>query len=172
MSIYNLGIVLSDKGDYDGAEVIYRRALERYEKALGAEHSDTLASVCNLGHILSRKGDYEGAEALYRRGLDGREKALGTEDPDTILVAYGLAGTLNRLHRRPEAVSLLRRFAALSNDSRDAVAYNLACYECLEGNDEEAKRLISEHLKLHPEKTEQALADQDFAAIRDWIKAL
>jgi hypothetical protein len=60
----------------------------------------------------------------------------------------------------------------LSDDSRDAVAYNLACFECLEGNHEEAKRLISEHLQLHPEKKDQALADEDFATIRDWIANL
>ncbi|KRP35046.1 MAG: hypothetical protein ABS34_11825 [Opitutaceae bacterium BACL24 MAG-120322-bin51] len=58
----------------------------------------------------------------------------------------------------------------MSGPAADAVAYNLACYECLEGNTDEAKRLIAEHLKKHPENKEQALADEDFTSIRDFIK--
>jgi tetratricopeptide (TPR) repeat protein len=168
-SVTSLGNLLSDKGDYAGAEPLLRRALAGCEKALGAEHPDTLGSVNNLGLLLSDKGDYTGAEPLLRRALAGCEKALGLEHPDTTAAAYGLAGILNRLHRRPDAIALLRRFAILSDDSRDAVAYNLACYECLEGDHEEAKRLIAEHLERHPEKKAQALADKDFAAIREWI---
>lgn len=44
--------------------------------------------------------------------------------------------------------------------------------ECLEGNPNEAKRLIGEHLKKHSEKKENALKDENFAAIRDWIRNL
>lgn len=44
--------------------------------------------------------------------------------------------------------------------------------ECLEGNADEAKRLIGEHLKKHSEKKENSLKDEDFAAIRDWIRNL
>jgi Flp pilus assembly protein TadD len=83
-----------------------------------------------------------------------------------------LAFLLNATQRRPEALALLRRFAVLSDNSRDAVAYNLACYECLEDNHEEARRLIGEHLALHPELKAQALADEDFVAIREWIAGL
>ena len=115
---------------------------------------------------------WKSAEALYRRALEGCEKTLGLKHPDTDTAAYGLAGTLNATDRRPEAIALLRRFAVLSAESRDAVAYNLACYECLEGNHEEAKNLLSEHLALHPDLKAQALADEDFAAIRDWIEDL
>ena len=171
-SVNNLGSLLSDKGDCDGAEALYRRALEGYEKALGAEHPDTLMSVNNLGNLLRAKGDNDGAEARYRRALEGYEKALGAEHPDTLSSVYSLGSILNRLDRRAEALKLLRSYAELSPQARDFVAYNLACYECLEGNLEEAKRLISEHLKLHPEKKAQALADEDFAAIRDCISEL
>jgi nephrocystin-3 len=171
-SVNNLGILLRDKGDYNGAEALYRRALEGKEKALGAEHPSTLMSVNNLGNLLREKGDYDGAEALYRRALEGKEKAFGPEHPETLNRVNDLVFLFNTTQRRPEAIALLHRFAVLSDDSRDAVAYNLACFECLEGNHEEAKRLISEHLQLHPEKKDQALADEDFATIRDWIANL
>jgi len=83
-----------------------------------------------------------------------------------------LANLLNEQARRPEAVQLLRSYASDSADAEDALAYNLACYECLEGNTDEAKRLIAEHLKKHPENKEQALADEDFTSIREFIEAL
>jgi RNA polymerase sigma factor (sigma-70 family) len=168
----NLGLLRIDKGDYDGAAAVLRRALEGYEKALGAEHPDTLNSVDILGGLLMHKGDYNGAETLYRRALEGYEKALGAEHPDTLMSVNNLAFLLNAIQRRPEALALLHRFAALSAESRDAVAYNLACYECLEGNHEEARLLIAEHLALHPDLKAQALADEDFAAIREWIAEL
>jgi len=171
-SANDLGVLLNDKGDLDGAEELYRRALQGREKALGPEHPKTLLSVNNLGVLLRKKGDHDEAEAHYRRAVEGYEKTLGSEHPDTTADAYGLAGTLNATARRPEAIALLRRFAALSDDSRDAVAYNLACYECHEGNHEEAKRLIAEHLARHPKKKAQALADEDFAAIQEFIKTL
>ena len=43
-----------------------RRALERKEKVLGADHPDTLKSVGNLGNLLADKGDYDRAEQLFR----------------------------------------------------------------------------------------------------------
>jgi hypothetical protein len=52
------------------------------------------------------------------------------------------------------------------------VAYNLARYECLEGNIDEAKRLIADYLKKHPDKKNQALEDEDFTAIHEWISQL
>ena len=171
-SIHSLGILLMNKGDYEGAEELYRQALAGYEKALGADHPDTLASLNNLGILLKNKGDYQGAEEVCRRALAGREKALGAEHPDTLMSLNNLAGILIKLSRTTESVSLLREAFCRSKKSADAVCYNLACYECLTGNTEEAKRLIAFHLKLHPEMKEQALKDSDFEAIKDFISLL
>ena len=49
--VNNLGDLLSEKGDYDGAEALYRRALEGREKALGAEHPDTRQTLTNLRFV-------------------------------------------------------------------------------------------------------------------------
>jgi nephrocystin-3 len=171
-SVNNLGILLFSKGDYEGAEALYRRALEGREKVLGMEHPDTLRSVTSLGILFFSKGDYEGAEALVRRALEGEEKALGAEHPDTLSNINVLVNILNANGNHNEAVTLLRRWHGLSAVSADAVRYNLACYECLSGNTEEANSLIAEHLKLYPEMKDQALADEDFAAIKDYIASL
>jgi hypothetical protein len=71
-------------------------------------------------------------------------------------------------NRSKEGGDLLRTYAWLDFN----ILYNLACYECLSGNTEEAKRLIAEYLSLHSEKKDQALADSDFSAIKDYIASL
>jgi hypothetical protein len=171
-SLRLLSDLLIKNGDYEEAERLKYRELNHSESYWGAEHEKTLNRVNNLGCLLYNKGDYEGAEVLYRRALAGYEKSLGAGHPDTMDLAFDLSCILNELGRRNEAISLLRRFATMSEIAHHAIAYNLACYECLEGNHAEATRLISEHIKLHPENKAQALADEDFAAIRDWIEAL
>jgi nephrocystin-3 len=172
MSVNNLGYLLRDKGDYEGVEALFRRALAGYEKALGAEHPDTLRSVNNLGALLSEKGDYEGGEALYRRALAGKEKVLGAEHPDTLMSVNNLGILLSKKGENRQAADLVRKWHALSQASADAVRYNLACYECLSGNSGEAKRLMAEHLQLHPQLKDQALADEDFASIKGYIASL
>ena len=84
-SVNNLGVLLSDKGDDEGAEQLYRRALEVEKKVLGPEHPSTLNSVGNLGMSLRNMGKWDAAEAMCRRALAGNEKTLGTEHPDTLL---------------------------------------------------------------------------------------
>jgi Flp pilus assembly protein TadD len=145
--------------------------LEGREKQLGPDHPETLKSVNNLGILLSDKGDNEGAEKLYRRALEGKERVLGLDHPDTLASVNSLVFLLNKKGDN-EALELLRRRATLSPEAEDAVGYNLACYECLAGNLDEAKRVITKHLEAHPERKENALKDEDFAAIRDWIRKL
>lgn len=168
----NLAISLAANGGYEEAELLFNRALEGAEKALGPEHPSTLNTVYNLGNLLRDRGDYKGAELLYRRALEGKERTLGSGHSSTLKSAINLSSLLNNSSRLPEALVLLRRFAAFSDNSRDAVAYNLACYECLEGNHEEARRLLGEYLANHPESKSKALADEGLAAIRDWIAGL
>jgi Flp pilus assembly protein TadD len=66
MSVNSLAILLRDKGDYDGAEVLYRRALEGYEKALGVEHPSTLGTVNNLAVLLNAKSRRTDALEILR----------------------------------------------------------------------------------------------------------
>jgi tetratricopeptide (TPR) repeat protein len=63
------------QGRYEGAERLYRRALEGWEEKLGAKHPDTLGTIQNLAIVCRSQGRYEEAERLYRRGVGrmGRE---------------------------------------------------------------------------------------------------
>ena len=171
-SLNNLAALLSDKDDDDAAEPLYRRALEASERILGPEHPNTLTSLNNLAVLLYEKGDDDAAEPLYRRALEASERILGPEHPRTLTSVNSLAMLLNATGRLAEAVVLLRERAAKSEACLAYVRYNLACYECLSGNQDEAKRLITEEIAADPEKKEQALADADLTAIHDFIASL
>jgi len=85
--------LLRSQGDYAGARPLYERSLAIREKALGADHPDTAASLNNLGLLLQSQGDYAAARPLYERSLAIMEKALGADHPDTKIVR----GNLERL---------------------------------------------------------------------------
>ncbi|GLZ79515.1 hypothetical protein Afil01_43220 [Actinorhabdospora filicis] len=59
-AMYNLGILLQQRGDLDGAEKWYRRATE-------TGHTD---ATFNLGILLEQRGDLDEAEKWYRRATD------------------------------------------------------------------------------------------------------
>jgi tetratricopeptide (TPR) repeat protein len=169
LSVNSLGNLLYSKGDNEGAELLYRRGLAGFEKALGLEHPNTLMSLGNLGLLLHAKGDYEGAEALYRRALADKEKTLGMEHPDTLMSARNLGEVLNCMGRRQEAIGLLHGYAVMPGATAHSLTYNLACYECLDGNVDDAKQLIRAYLASNPSHKQQALADFDLATIREFI---
>ena len=85
---------MAQKGDYAGAEPLFRRALEARERTLGKEHPDTLTSVHNLANLLRTKATTPGRRPLYRRALEARERTLGKEHPDTLLSVNNLANLL------------------------------------------------------------------------------
>jgi tetratricopeptide (TPR) repeat protein len=107
--VNSLGNLLCKKGDYDGAEAMYRRALEAGEKLLGPEHSYMLSLGNNFGNLLYSKGDYDGAEAMYRRALEAGEKLLGPEHRDTLTLANGLGNLLCKKGDYDGAEALYRR---------------------------------------------------------------
>ena len=145
--------------------------METRERILGPEHPNTLTSLNNLAVLLYEKGDDDAAEPLYRRALEASERIRGPEHPRTLTIVNSLAMLLNATGRLAEAVVLLREHAAKSEACLAYVRYHLACYECLSGNQDEAKRLITEEIAADPEKKAQALADADLTAIHDFIAA-
>ena len=76
------------------AASLWREAVNTVEKALGAEHPDTGASLNNLAELLEFQGDYARAKPLYERALAIREKVLGAEHPGTARSLNNLAGVL------------------------------------------------------------------------------
>jgi len=51
-----LGIRYADQGRLRDAEMMYKRAMAGYKKALGPEHPSTLNTVTNLGNLYRHRG--------------------------------------------------------------------------------------------------------------------
>ena len=151
-----------------------------FTHAFGPGHPKTLflvSAIHRLALNLFRKGEVNAVEAMLRLALEGNELVHGKASPFTVTCADWLAHLLNQQDRRPEAIKLLRPYAFYWREDEACVPaqdliYNLACYECLSGNEAKAKNLLTEIINKHPETKEQALADEDFASIREFIEAL
>lgn len=171
-ALKKLALCLISQSDYAGAIPFYRRIVEGRAKIIGPEHPDTSSAVNMLAVLHGEQGDFALAEILHRRALAGWEKVVGPEHPDTLNSLNNLASLLNATGRLAEAVVLLSEYAAKSEACLIGVRYNLACYECLSGNLDEAKRLITAEITANPETKARALADADLAALHDFIAAL
>lgn len=137
-----------DAGRYEGAEPLYRRALEVRERVLGKEHPYTLTSVNNLALLLESKGDYKGAEQLFRCSLEASEHVLGKEHPSTLTSVDNLAGLLKSKGDYEGAEPLYRRSLSghervLGKEHPNTLAYvnNLAGLLYTKGDYESAKPL-------------------------------
>lgn len=168
-SMNNLGALLDSNGDLIGAKKLYREALKGRTKVLGITHPDTLQSLNNLGNLMEKMGDPAAMEKVFADYLRKIDKILPMDAAVSLQLVNYLAILKNRHGKRKRALALLRKRSETSAKVLDALRYNIACYECLTGNTEEAKRLIAEHLKLHPEMKEQALQDSDFESIREFL---
>ena len=168
----NLGIVFELCGDVRAAKTHYKLALAGRIRNQGPAHPDTIQSVKVLGNLMHKMGDHSGMEKLFSNYLKQMDSVLPKDDTLVLETASYLAFLKNRHGKRRQALALLRKRAAFSATTNDALRYNIACYECLTGNSREAKKLIAKHLNNHPEQRNQALADPDFTTIRDYIETL
>ena len=69
-SLIGLAGVLQDRGDYTGAELLYRRALEVYRGLRGDDHLDVIGTMTSLALLLRAKGDEKEADALLRKASE------------------------------------------------------------------------------------------------------
>ena len=83
-SLNNIALNLSYRGDYNEAELFFRRSLFGIEKALGLEHPLTLTGLNNLADLLTGMGNFKEAEDIYLRVIEGREKVLGCDHQYTL----------------------------------------------------------------------------------------
>ena len=103
------GGLLDEKGKYNEAAILCRRALEGKEEGLGQQHPDTLWSVNDLAVVLHNQGKYDEAERLHRQALEGIEKELGKQHPDTLSSINNLATVLRDQGKHDKAERLHRQ---------------------------------------------------------------
>ena len=95
--VNNLGLVLRNLGDLDGARKAYQRALAIDEKSFGPDHPSVAIDVNNLGMVLQDLGDLDGARKAYQRALAIDEKAFGPDHPKVAIRVNNLGGVLRSL---------------------------------------------------------------------------
>lgn len=88
------------------AEVLCRRILNIYEKALGKDHIDVAILANNLAMLCHLQKKYIDAETLYKQTLSIKTRVLGQNHPDVIKVLENYANLLMATHRAAEAEHL------------------------------------------------------------------
>jgi tetratricopeptide (TPR) repeat protein len=61
---FNLGLLLEEEGDRDGAGAAYQLAID------SGHHDLAPRAGVNLGRLLKEEGDWYGAKAAYQLGID------------------------------------------------------------------------------------------------------
>ena len=174
MSVNNLANTLSDTNRPTEAQLCYEKALEGYCRTLGEGHPYTLISFQNLGNLKRANGKFDHAESHYRQALLGWEKVYSPDHPYTLGAVSALGSLLNQTGRSAEAASLLAKYSEISSNAMAYLRYNLACYECLCGNLERAKKLVAEEIAANESPVESKnsmLEDEDLAQLHDFLKS-
>jgi molecular chaperone GrpE (heat shock protein) len=108
----------------DEAEPLFRRALEIYEKVLGAEDPDTVAALQNLAANLENQGKYAEADALLKRVSETEEEVVDPKDSDPIEPVQSLADDLNSQSKEAEG-SILAPEHPTTDPSEQTLAHNV-----------------------------------------------
>ncbi|KAI9666295.1 MAG: hypothetical protein M1821_004230 [Bathelium mastoideum] len=106
---FNAGWYLRLIGDGKATEAMHQQAVERFEKAHGPEHPETLTSISHFAIVLEDRGKYERAGAMHRKVLKERKKTLGPEHLDTLNSVKNLGSVLGKQGKSEEAEMMHRR---------------------------------------------------------------
>lgn len=106
-------VALYDRGNFDEALPLAKRALEIREKQLGSEHQLVALALTNLAGLYSAKKQYGEATRFYQRALGVYEKTLGDNDPKVADVLDNLAWSMYGLGETGKAESYLQRSLAI-----------------------------------------------------------
>ncbi|KAH7092332.1 kinesin light chain 1 [Paraphoma chrysanthemicola] len=138
-----LGWILLERGKYEEAERLQRRALVGRERQLGQSHHKTLDSVDNLAVTLDHLREFGEAETLHRR----------ERNPRTLDSLHNLAEVLRAQSKFKEAETLHRRSLEgsekeLGHRHPDTLTslHNLAQVLNDQGQHEEAEKLYRQTL--------------------------
>ncbi|KAL8978289.1 MAG: hypothetical protein Q9205_006094 [Flavoplaca limonia] len=152
--IFEIGYLNDSIGRLKEAEAMYMRALKRYEKAYGVEHTSMLDTVNNLANVYSTQGKIAEAEEMYIRALKGYEKVWGIEHTSTLDTVNNLGLLYQSQGKMAEAEEMLLRalkgkekaLGAEHTSTLDTV-HNLALLYSDQGKMAEAEEMCMRALK-------------------------
>jgi len=105
----NLGLVLLEMADFEGAQRMYQEALDMNLILLDEAHPTIAVNMNNLALLHHDNGDYDAAEPLYRDVIEIRTKAFGEEHPEVAVAMNNLAYLLYDSGDREAAIAMQRQ---------------------------------------------------------------
>ena len=107
-----LGVVLAMKGDFVGAEQMFRSSLTLNLARYGEDHTSVAKDLNNLALANHDLGNYQAASALYSRAVALAVRLYGKDHPGTIIARSNLALLLYDSAQYHRAERILRRILA------------------------------------------------------------
>jgi tetratricopeptide (TPR) repeat protein len=151
----DMGLLLYERGDSEGAEKFYRESLAMNRRLLGEKHPEIANGLENVAMALSDKGDLEGAEALYRQSIQMRRELLGADHPDvgrTLLnlasLQYDRGNTAEALTNMREVLAIYRKAYHADNPEIARVLNVIGFWLTMSGEYPEANRYLQEGLAM------------------------
>ena len=139
-----------NEAKYGQAEAVHGEALEIAKRALGAEHSLTLAFMARLAQDYQNDGKYAEAEAMAGKALEIDKHTFGPEDFRTLYSMVTLADIYLDAGQYAQAEALfsqtlqIQERVAPPNDNTEAVVvYFLGCIAAHRGDAERAFALLN-----------------------------
>ena len=115
-ALNGLGMVFKYAGRFDQGLVVYRRALDIIERAVGSS-PDVASLYHNLGGLEHARRNFEDAEPHARRSVELRRERAGPDDPAVAEDEAAWASILLALGRNDEAEVLLRHAIRVLEDA-------------------------------------------------------
>ncbi len=104
---------LYDKGQYDRAVVVAKKALDLAEKGVDPSNTFVANSLRTLAWLYKTQGQYARAEPLFKRALAILEKAHGPNHPDVATSLEYMAAFYRKTGRAKAAEAMEKRAAAI-----------------------------------------------------------
>ncbi len=147
----DMGLLLYERGDSEGAEKYYRESLTMNQRLLGDKHPVIANGLENVAMALSDKGDVQGAEALYRQSLAMRRELLGPNHPDVgrtlanlASLQYDRGDTAEALSNMREVLAIYRHAYPADNPEVARVLNGIGSWLTMSGEYPEADRYLQE----------------------------
>ena len=96
-ALSDLGQLLNDQGDLDGAEPLYREALAMDRRLFPGDHPEVATDLNNLASLLDDRDDLAAAEPLAREALAMRRRLYPGDHEDVAESLNNLANVIRRL---------------------------------------------------------------------------
>jgi serine/threonine protein kinase len=154
-TLHELGVLLTEKGDYAAAGRTLEQALDMRRKLLGREHADIAVTLVELARVYQDRGFNQRAGPLQQEALGIRRKVLGEDHRETAVSLSGVASVLRLNGDLSGADMLLRESLTINIKSRGpehpntaTSLHDLALIAAQRGDDRTAESELRQSLAM------------------------